>query len=63
MKSIKKYIENHNEKKIFKNTTIRKNSEKSRKFGKSESGRKNLENSEVFRQIRKIWQPWSVRKL
>ena len=33
MRSIKSYTENCNEKKILKNTTIRKNSEKSQEFG------------------------------
>lgn len=48
MKSIENYIENHNKKKILKNTTIRKNSEKSRKFGRIRKARKRSEKLRKF---------------
>jgi hypothetical protein len=51
MKSVKIHTENCNEKKVLKETTIRKNLEKSDKFGKSESHRKKLVNSEFSEKI------------
>ncbi len=51
MKSLKIHTENCNEKKVLKEATIRKNLEKSDEFGKSESHRKKLVNSEFSEKI------------
>ncbi len=51
MKSVKIHTENCNEKKVLKETTIRKNLKKSDKVGKSESHRKKLVKSEFSDKI------------
>jgi hypothetical protein len=57
MKSVKIHTENSNEKKVLKETTIRKKLKKSDKVGKpSEKACK----MGIFRQNRMIWQPWLV---
>ncbi len=51
MKSVKIHTENCNEKKVLKETTIRKNLKKPDKVGKSESHRKKLVKSEFSDKI------------
>jgi hypothetical protein len=51
MKSVKIHTENSNEKKVLKETTIRKNLKKSDKVGKSRSHRNKLVKSKFFDKI------------
>jgi hypothetical protein len=60
MKSFKLFNEKCNNKKNFKNNTIRKNSEKSQEFGQIRKVGKQSEKTSKFgnfRKIRMIWQP------
>jgi hypothetical protein len=66
MKSFKLFNEKCNNKKNFKNNTIRKNSEKSQEFGQIRKVGKQSEKTSKFgnfRKIRMIWQPWEQVRL